>query len=175
MTFSLTSPRRSHLLCSVVTCHPSARANSRPSATLLRPLGIIGDFLNLLNRPLDRSRVPLPLLPSFSPHSALLSLAHSVGFHPNAGLSLSTLGAAVRPDKGLGASRAQRPLSTLLFIFRTFRPSPPAAQSHTPFISAQTTAMRNAAVIEIPEKSCVNLASWRKRREARRTDRKSVV
>lgn len=41
--------------------HPIGRANSYPSTVLHPlPLGIIGDFLNLLNRPLDRSLIPPP-------------------------------------------------------------------------------------------------------------------
>lgn len=44
---------------SVLTTHPSGQANSR---SLLPLFGIIGDFLNLLNRPLrPQSRSPLSL------------------------------------------------------------------------------------------------------------------
>lgn len=134
---------------------------------LCDPLGIIGDFLNLLNRPLNRSRVPLPLLffslflPSFSffLRTVLfcLSPTRSVEFHPNGGLSLSTLGAAVRPDEGLGFAPGDR-LAPCYLFFELFALRPPP-EPHTPFISAQTAAMRNTVVIEILEKSCVNLAS----------------
>lgn len=135
MTFPLTSPRRSHLLHSVVTFHPYERANSRPPTILhLSPLGIIGDFLNLLNRPLDRNFAPslssfsLSLSSLFFLLNVLPSFARSVEFHPRGDRFFLTSRTAVRPDEGL--VRARPPLSTLLFIFQTF-PHPPSCLGRT--------------------------------------------
>lgn len=63
---------------SVVTSHPTGQANSR---SLLPPLGIIGDFLNLLNRPL-RPQSPLSPRSLFPARRSSPSLVHLVGFHP---------------------------------------------------------------------------------------------
>lgn len=58
---------------SVVTSHPTGRANSRSP---LPPLGIIGDFLNLLNRPL-RPQSPLFRLVLFFPLDGPLRLSYT--------------------------------------------------------------------------------------------------
>lgn len=82
---------------SVVTTHPSEQANSR---SLLPPLGIIGDFLNLLNRPLrPQSRSPLSLRSLSPAWWSSLSHVYPVGFHPWSGLFLP-LELRCSPTKG---------------------------------------------------------------------------
>lgn len=106
---------------SVLTTHPSRRANSR---SLLPPFGIIGDFLNLLNRPLrPQSRSPLSLR-SLSLAWSSLSHVYPVGFHPSSGLFLP-LEPRCSPMKGsFVPSNRLAPcyLFFKLFVFRL--PSP---------------------------------------------------
>jgi len=122
---AVTSPRRSHLLrstsptpareqtvASVILLPPSLSLSL--SLCLFLPLGIIGDFLNLLNRPtLDRTVTSPSLFALASPCRFFVSRLfgrispESDSFHPAVFLQ--------RRD------RPRRPLSTLLFIFQTFR------------------------------------------------------
>lgn len=117
MTFSLTSPRRSRSLRSVVTYHTPLREQT---ASLL---GIIGDFLNLLNRPLDRSQPrgsPLssPLtFPSFFLSRDPAGFQFPKCFHSFSLCFVSRV--ELRKAEGTLLLLLLL-LSTLLFIFQTF-------------------------------------------------------
>ena len=118
MTFSLTSPRRSRSLRSVVTYLTPL---GEQTASLL---GIIGDFLNLLNRPLDRSQPRGPPLsspltcPSFFLSRDPAGFQFPKCFHS---FSLSLVSRVVlRKAGGTLLLLLLLLLSTLLFIFQTF-------------------------------------------------------
>lgn len=103
---------------SVVTI-PPLQASKQP---LLPLLGIIGDFLNLLNRPLrPQSRSLLSLFPAWW---SSLSLVYLVGFHPWSGLFLP-LELRCSPSKGSFVPGNRLAPCYLFFKLFAFRPASP--------------------------------------------------
>lgn len=125
MTFSLTSPRRSHLLRSR-WLQPTSPDEQTAAPSF--PHGLIGDFLNLLNRPLSPSTTSLIPLSHFILLFSLdtfLSLIHSIAFHPRSGLFPPLELPAVLPNEGLVHPPDNRLAPCYLFFkLFAFRPSP---------------------------------------------------
>lgn len=124
MTFSLTSPRRSHLLRSR-WLHPVSPGEQTAAPSF--PLELIGDFLNLLNRPLfdHESHSPLTL---YSPFLAwCFPVSHSLGRISPQKQSLSTAGAACGAPQRRACPPPDNRLAPCYLFFKlfAFHPSPP--------------------------------------------------
>lgn len=118
---------------SVVTSHPCRRTNSRLSFPPL-PFKIIGDFLNLLNRPPDRSS-PSSSRSLFRAWCFLSFIPEAASFHPwNCG---------VHQPKGSFTLRNRLAPCYLLFKLFAFRPS----LSHPLSDSGPVMRRRNMSII----------------------------
>lgn len=124
MTFSLTSPRRSHLLRSR-WLQPTSPDEQTAAPSF--PHGLIGDFLNLLNRPLSfdhESHSPLSL---YSPFLArYFSVSHSLDRISPQKRPLSTPGAACGAPQRRACPPPDNRLAPCYLFFKlfAFRPSP---------------------------------------------------